>query len=357
MGDKVKTYTNEYYDVKRILGHDWANIYILLGSREVGKSFSILSFCISQFFKSYVKEKDVYELPFFWLRLTEASTKKLLGNNAQQFVDIKLMEKFNLFERLTVRGNSVFYTADNGKRHLMAKILALSTFYSDKGVALFNDMTLSRKYSKSFNIVLDEFQRERNEKNTFDIRYALVNQLENLIRSRKDSRIFIVGNTLEEASDILLMFNFIPESYGTYKLKRKKTVIDYIAPSEKYIKRRKGSIADILAPDESTFTNEIKNDFSLITKKRPLKPSYIIMFDKSEKSWYTVWDTTIIKKYNGEIFSDRGMIPMRRLIGAIYVEELVNEVLMRVNRRHFKYVDLYTQKSFEQEIRLLKNIK
>ena len=48
-----------------------------------------------------------------------------------------------------------------------------------------------------YNIAIDEFEREKGEKNTFDILYSLVNQLENIVRSTKDRmKIFFLGNTL-----------------------------------------------------------------------------------------------------------------------------------------------------------------
>ena len=117
--------------------------------------------------------------------------------------------------------------------------------------------------------------------------YSLVNQLENLVRNTKCKiRIFFLGNTLEEASDVLCSFNFIPEEYGRYTLVKnkkklvaflnelkasktdeektavyrkykgvdfgKRAVIDYIEPSEAYKTMRQGSIADILLPSASS---------------------------------------------------------------------------------------------------------
>ena len=79
-------------------------------------------------------------------------------------------------------------------------------------------------------------------------------------------RIFLIGNTLEECSDILTMFNFIPEQFGRYKLKSRRCVIDYMPPSEKYKARRKGSVADLLTPEVSNFTNEISFDKTLVTQ-------------------------------------------------------------------------------------------
>ena len=165
-----------------------------------------------------------YKRPFYWLRLTDDSAKKLLKNNAEKLVDPDLRRKYEL--DLETRGDAVYEVERNeeGKvihRELMARVLSLSTFYSDKGSGLF-DKDFLNDPNMFYNICLDEFAREKNEKNTFDIVYAFTNQLENLVRSTKQRlRIICIGNTLEEASDILCCFNFIPEEFGRYKLKSK----------------------------------------------------------------------------------------------------------------------------------------
>ena len=64
--------------------------------------------------------------------------------------------------------------------------------------------------------------------------------MENVLRSTKTKvRIIMIGNTLEEASDLLSALNFIPDGFGRYKLKRKLAVVDYIKPNENYLERRK----------------------------------------------------------------------------------------------------------------------
>ena len=78
----------------------------------------------------------------------------------------------------------------------------------------------------------------------------------------------MIGNTLEEASDLLSAINFIPDGFGRYKLKRKQAVVDYIKPNEHYLLRRKDATANLLMGQASTFTNEIDIDRSLIVNKR-----------------------------------------------------------------------------------------
>lgn len=332
--------SNQWYTVKSILGYWWAIFYILLGAREAGKSFSVMDFFLSEYFN---KGKE-----FIWLRLTEASTKKLLNNNAMQFIDIALMNKYGINSKdLKTKGNTVFY-----KNKPMAKILALSTFYSDKGVAHFEDKDFADQMF-AYNICCDEFQRERNEKNTFDITYAFVNQLENLVRHKTNCRIFLIGNTVEECSDILTLFNFIPEAFGRYKLKKKRCVIDYIPPSKKYLERRKGSIASILAPDASTFTNEQKYDRSKIYKGRVYKPQFIIQFRNQS---FTVWDKNIILKHNKENKPIISMIPLL-INNTVFKSELRDEIILMNYEKKFMFRDLLTQKLFDKCIKEIKGIK
>ena len=180
----------------------------------------------------------------------------------------------------------------------MCTVLALSTFANDKGVGYF-DNTFLNDPEMRYHICLDEFQLEKTQKSQGDIAYQFIQQIENLIRSTKDRvKIFCIGNTLEEASDILAMTNFIPETFGRYYLKKKRIVIDYLPPTKAYKARRDGTLQSILAGDVSNFTNEIAFDRALITKQRLIKPTSIIVFDKTTK--FTVWDSNVIAKYNGE---------------------------------------------------------
>ena len=198
----------EWYNCRSLFGNTWAFFYIILGAREAGKSYDVM--------KRFITDWKKKGKPFTWLRLTEASQRKLLSNKADKFIDPDLRRKYDL--DLTVKGNQVF---DHGKP--MAKVLALSTFYNDKGVALYDN-----EFDLGYNICLDEMNREKNERKTFDINYAFVNQMENLVRSTKEKmRIVLIGNTLEEASDILVSFDFIPEEFGRYKVRKKRAVIDY----------------------------------------------------------------------------------------------------------------------------------
>ena len=342
----------EWYSVRHMLGYaNWAMFYILLGGREAGKSYSVTDFFCRQFWNKGI--------PFIWLRLTEAAARKLLQNNAEKLVDPDLRRKYDL--DLVTSGNNVYHITKrsnpdkNGKtkiieKKLFARVYALSTFYNDKG-SIF-DKDFLNDPNMRYNIAIDEFEREKGEKNTFDITYSLVNQLENLVRSTKDRvRIFFLGNTLEDASDILCAFNFIPENFGIYKLKSKRCVIEYIEPSEAYLKRRKGTIADILLPTASTFTNKVNTDDTLVDKSPLITPKYVIKFTKNEKDWFTVWNSNIVNKYNGE---KKQVIAMRPYLDEVFSAEVQKQMITLFDTRSFTYRNLITFKQFQSNMELLK---
>ena len=346
----IKAY--EWYNLRPILGNaNRAWFYLLLGGREAGKSYSVTNFLVDSFVNKGI--------PFTWLRLTDTQSAKLLTNNAEKLVDPDLRRKYNL--DLVTRGTNVYQVTKrsepdkNGKtrileKKLMARVLALSTFYQDKG-SIF-DKDFLNDLSMRYHVAIDEFEREKGEKKTFDILYALTNQLENILRSTKSRmKIFMMGNTLEEASDVLCAFNFIPEEFGIYKLKKKRAVIHYIEPSEAYKKRRKGTIADILMPTASTFTNKIDTDNTLITKESLRRPSYVIKFTKDEKSWFTVWNSNVVCPFKKE---NKPVIAMRPYIDELFNQENRNNIIELFDTRSLKFRNLITFKRFQNELQLLK---
>ena len=337
----------EWYSIRSLLGYSWALFLFLIGGREAGKSYATTEFFCRQWRK--------YKRPFYWLRLTDKSQDKLLKNNAEKLIDPDLRRKFNL--DLTVLGDGVYEVLKRDSKGsikekvLMCRVLALSTFYNDKGSGLFDKDFLSDP-NMYYNICLDEMNRELNERKSFDILYAFANQLENIVRSTKQRvRVICIGNYLEEASDILCAFNFLPEKFGRYKLKKKRAVIEYIEPTETYLNRRKGTVADILMGTASTFTNKIDTDTSLICKKRLNKPSYVVKFTTRTESWFTVWDNHTIKRYNGEKVRP---VAMRPYIDELFQTQIRDSVIQQFDTRSFLYKDIITFKLFQKNLELLK---
>lgn len=352
MKDSIKDLLNkrEFYRLNSLLGNDWAMFFILIGGREAGKSYATTECFVNQYKR--------YHRPFYWMRLTNESKRKLLTNNAEKLVDPDLRRKYKL--DLTTLGDNVYNVLERDakgkikRKELMCRVMDLATFYNDKGSGLF-DKDFLNDPNMYYNICLDEMNREANEKKSFDIVYAFVNQLENLIRStKKRVRIICIGNLLEEASDICCAFNFLPEAgkFGRYYLRKKRCVIEYIQENEAYKNRRKGTVADILMPNSSTFTNEIHTDTSLVNKARCVRPTMIIKFSKNKSDWFTVWDSTVIHRWNKE--NCHVVIPMKPYLDERYSDEAKNTVIEAFNLRVYTYKDLITFKQFQQAVSLLK---
>lgn len=172
--------------------------------------------------------------------------------------------------------------------------------------------------------------------------------MENLVRTNKNKiRIFLVGNTLEEASTILKAFNFLPEKFGRFYLKSKRCVIDNLEPTEEYLKDRKGSVADILGGDDmSNYTNRLTKDVALIDKRRVRHPTYIIRFSKNKTDWFTLWDGKIIRRYNNEQLKESQHIAMKPYLNIQYNKEMRNDIIARYDARDFLFNTLITQSYF-----------
>ena len=345
---KDKTYSGDYWNVNSIFGNDWAMFFVLLGGREAGKSYSVMEWGV----KRKIKLKD--NLKFYWFRLTDAAVDSLLAGGASKLIDPDLKKKFNI--KTFRKGSTIFSyneKIENEKKikeniNEFCEVLSCSTFYNTKGKGYFDN-----SFQGEYLIVLDEMNREESERNNFDIVYNFVNLIENVARStKKKIKIIMIGNTLEEASDLLAAFNFIPDEFGRYKLKRRRCVVDYIKPNEKYLARRKGTAADLLAPQASTFTNEVKIDRSLLVNKRErIKPLYVVKFKKTKDAWFTIWNDRIVSDFNNE---ERPVIAMRRYLDEEFNLSKVNSIIEIFDSRAFKFVNLACFKKFQKQLKLLK---
>lgn len=350
---REKTYKGEWYTMNSILGNDWAAFYCLLGGREAGKSYAAMKWGV----ENKLKHQDNFK--FYWFRLTDAAVQNLLSGGADKFIDPDIRRKYNI--KTYCKGSTIYtytpvtYTTASGRKYTektnvkeFCNVLSCSTFYNTKGVGYFDN-----QFDGQYYIVLDEMNREQSERNSFDIVYNFVNLLENTIRSTKHKiKIILIGNTLDESSDILAAFNFLPDGFGRYKLRRKRCVIDYIKPNEEYLKRRKGTMADILMPEASTFTNEVMLDRSiLINKRKAIRPQYIIKFKKTKDTWFTVWNDNIIKPYNREQVQ---VIPMQRYLDEMYQDKLAKQVRDIFDVKAYRFTTLACFKRFQKQLRLLK---
>lgn len=323
-------YTKE---LKSLLGNTWAMFYAILGGRMTGKSYALMDYMCNQ------KRKKKEQCKLYWMRISETSTKFMLANKAEKLVDPDLVRKYKL--ELSTKGMNVY---DHG--NLFMQVMPLSAMGKLKGNAFFD-----KDYQGEIIIVLDEFQLEQGEKRTsFDILYNFIGMIENIARTTKNKiRIFLVGNTLEEASGILKAFNFLPEGFGRFYLKRKRCIIDNIEPTEEYLKDRKGSAADILGGNEmSNYTNELKKDLSLICKQRLTTPSYVIKFGKTKQNMFIVWDGNIITRYKGQAI--KSSVAMKPYLDDRYNPERRQTVIDIFDAQGYKFDTLITLSYFQGEL-------
>lgn len=281
----------------------------------------------------------------YWLRISETSTKALKANRAEKLFDPDLVVKYNL--DLSVKAANVY---NHGKK--ICEVLPLSQFGKVKGVGYYD-----KNFTGIYNIALDEFQLEEGEKRTsFDIMYNFIGMLENLVRTTKIRvRVFLLGNTLEEASPVLKAFNFIPEKYGRFYLKKKRCIIDNIEPTEEYKKDREGSLASLLGGDDmSNFTNEIKKSKELICKKRVKKAQAIIKFHKYPDSWYVLYEGNVVKRYTKEEVSKDKDYCMRPYLDSFYSIDRRNTILEMYDSRALKFDSLITQAYFTDALSMLR---
>lgn len=321
-----------FYNLNSMLGNNWAIFYFIIGARDTGKSYSVTDFLCRQ------KKNLEDQCKNYWLRISDTSVKRLLINKADKLVDPDLKRKYKL--DLSVKGHEVF----NHKKEFMY-VAPLSSFGKEKGVGFYD-----KDFKGWYNIVLDEFQLETGEKRTtFDILYAFTQMCETYVRTeKKHVRIFLLGNTLEEASTVLKAFNFMPEKLGRYYLHSKRCVIDNLEVTEAYKLDRKGSVADILAGTSSNYTNELIQGKKQIFQGRLNHPTALIKFTKDPSSWFTVFDGKVIRRYRGE--GVRNVIAMRPYLDELYVREKYINVLDMYDARAFYFDCLVSEAYFTGEL-------
>lgn len=352
--DKAKKHQRQsaFVNLRSLMGNTWAKYYVCIGAAQSGKTYAASKIGI------HMKKRLGDKCKWYWLRLTETSARKLLQDNGVKLIDADLVRKYGL--KLKTKGNNVYDENDKSYTSPLVTVLPLSTVYSDKGSSYFD-----KDFDGDYFIIFDEMNRDTyaGEKVTFDITYNLKRQLENLLRNTgskqskaHSAKVLMLGNTMSEASDVMLSFNFVPNpgQFGRYKLRNKKLVMDYLPLTKEYIRMREGSVVDMITTqNESGFTNTVEADLTQIDPKPTSKPQVIIKFTDDKSTWYTIWDRGVIKKWNGEQI--HATIAMRRYLqGETYNNETVRSVYEMFDNKSFRYKNYYTQVSFRHELEKLK---
>lgn len=338
---------NVFYKLNSLMGYTWAQLFVLIGGRQTGKSYALEEFVIRQFLKKRRK--------FIWLRLSKISVDKMLANNCDQLFDPDLVRKYNL-DLVRVKQNvyQVLERDDKGKvlkKRLMGRVLAVSEMAKEKGVAFYD-----HEYKGWINVICDEFVLEKSEKKTFDVAYNLANTLENICRNRKDKmRVVLIGNMCGEIAEVLGSLNFLPQEYGRYKLKRKRAIIEYLPVTEAYKEMRKGAIATlILGDDTGNFNNKSNRVYNRIYSRgiRELKPVAVIKFSRDQSDWFTLYEKNVIRKWNKE--KCKRIISMRPYIDEVFIPEIRDEIFSLHDAKGLWFNDIVSATMFEARLSDLK---
>lgn len=323
--------------LKSLLGNTWAMFFAILGGRMTGKSYAISDFLCNQ----KKKKKDMVKN--YWMRISQTSTKFMLANKAQKLIDADLVRKYDL--DLTTKGMQVL---NRGQQFMT--VIPLSSMAKMKGVAFYD-----KDFKGEINIVLDEFQLQQGQKRTsFDILYNFIGMIQNIARTTKSKlRIFLIGNTLEQSSSILKAFDFLPQKFGRFKLKRKRCIIDNLQPTQEYLKDRYGSAADILGGGAmSNYTNELTRNTALICKQRLTKPIYMIMFGKEKDKKFIVWDNNIITRYKGQPILSR--VAMKPYLDDRYTPQRRQSVIDIFDAQAYRFDTLITLSYFQGQLQKIR---
>lgn len=347
-------HASAFLNLRSLFGNNWAQYFVVLGSEQSGKSYSVQKYILN------CKKRMGDNCKVFWFRMNDTSVKKMLESNASRAIDADLVRKYKL--DLKTRGPDIWdKNQPNAKLPIMT-VLSLSTVSSSKGVSYYD-----KDFKGKYVIVCDEFERDSyaGERKTFQsISYNLRRSIENVARATgsaeaqsQDIRVILLGNTLSEASEVLLDFGFIPEpgQFGRYKIRSKKLIVDYVKPSDAYVRMRQGAAVELLTPANMSSSKNMVDfsDQKLLCHKNGLKPVCIIKFTDKQQTWYTLWDNGVIKPYNGETINN--VIAMRRYIqNTIYDPQRVKQVQGLYDIQGYLFWNYYTYSAFKQEMIKLK---
>lgn len=347
---------NRFYSGNSLLGNYWAIFYLLVATGDTGKSYWAMKHIVS------AKLRNPKKYKLYWTRLTDTACKRLLADNAKNLLDPDLYRRFG--KDLKTKGNTVYYghyetvIKKNGKEvhewHKegeLCQVHPLSTFYNNKGEALFDN-----EFDGEYYIILDEMNRESAEANRFSIVEAFTNQLENFCRDYKGViRVICIGNNMDEMSDILGAFNFIPKTFGRFKLRRRRAVIEVIEPSDSYKEDRAGSVGALLNPNAGRFRELHYPDEELVAKKhlsRTRKPAQILAFGKETSEWFTLNKNSIITQYNGE---KKPIYAMQRHLKYIFDQSFINNIIDMYDHKQYMVDHYATQVKFKTAMRKIKS--
>ena len=356
--DKKEKELGLYYTTQSLMGIQWWTWSWIIGARGRGKSYSVLDTVLS-----YQKKYGAENVKCYYFRISDLSVKAMLANKGKKAIDALLVRKYNL--ELTTKG----YILYNKGKPIINFYALVSAAKTGKGIAEYDPEFLNKRpegQKRFIFIIIDEFMMAEGleKKSVGNPVEQFKIFIENILRDQEQLdypavRIFGCANAVSECSDFLAQLaSFIPEKPGRYKLKRKHMIVDNIPNSKAYLEKRKNSVsADILDyENDSNYTNIVKRDLeSLMKKNRKLrKVSFLIKFDKDPSHWFCLWDSNIIKRYNGQRVGKDRVLSMKRYLDEFFNPKMVEQIFDMYDSRSFMYSDLISQAMFAAELKQIK---
>lgn len=257
----------------------------LIGARGIGKSYSMQNM-IARFYqrvRHMLDDPNNVDDLFIWSRLTMNALK----NMAENVLDSKIQRKYNIKAEMVSRGSYYeFYFNDR----LMGLGLALQNAPIYKGGVW--------QWQRFKYYLLDEFQREKKERRTFDIVYNLRSILESVTRftTRLEEGydlpyVIFMGNTVDEATDLLFMFDFMPMKFGMYKLPKSHAIIEFASNSARYDAIQKKNPLKVLSKgDDFTFgERKLKVRDKIIDWRNTGERKYLGHIQMTDYITFEVW--------------------------------------------------------------------
>lgn len=342
---------NNFYSNRNIMSFDRNNFpfRFIIGARGIGKTFSTGNLLCNL----YHKVKDIPPHPlnvddlFIYYRL-KPKQLEMMGDD---ILDPKLQKKHNI--KVRVIDKRIYFND-----RYMGDLLALQDAPNHKGGVW--------EWSRYKYAIVDEFQLERKERRTFDIIYNLRSSLESVTRftTRVEEGldfpiVLFMGNTVDEATDLLYAFDFLPTKYGIYKLKKKNAIIEYVQDGERYRDNQKRNPLRVLnVGDDFTFGERtLKNRDNIIDPQLVGHRRFIAFLHLTEYVRLEVWSTQ-----KGHLYLSRGL-PTKKFENRHHVIHrfaankgtTYNIEFHKLIRKHYAENNIYFDKRITAQI-FMKNI-
>ncbi len=294
--DRKMFLPNGFYSLRHLMSFDrntWIYRFII-GDRGIGKTYQVGNLLANfyQKVKHIPDDNNNVDDLFCYYRLKPRQLEQMAG----KILKPETERKHNIKVR---QEKDKIYFNDR----YMGNILALKDAPLHKGG--------NWPWQRYRYIIIDEFQLERRERRDFDIVYNLRSTLESVFRFTTRTKlgldfptIILTGNTVDEVTDLLFIFDFMPEKFGTYKLKKKFAIMQYV-PSPKAYRdmQRKNPLSILNQGDDFTFgERQIKSEFNVIPPDKVGHRKFIAFLHVTQYLRFEVWSTQ-----KGYLYVSRGL--------------------------------------------------